>query len=338
MNRYTKEIHILSWLFLYIFWVLAFQKRAFSFSQTATVQFCYLIFIAANFYLNTFYTIPKYLYEKKYLVFCLFFFGGVIITALLRVPVAQYLNKYYFLPGKPQPGEIEIFYASILNIFIWVTCILSGKVIIDRLRFQQYLDDLKKEKSKAELNFLNAQFNPHFLFNSINSIYGHINKQNVVARDMLLTFSEMLRYQLYECNCNYITVDKEIEYLNNYITMQKVRKEENLRVEFYVADNVKGFQIVPLLLIVFIENAFKYVSNADDRINEVIISFEKLDNLLFFKCMNTTDASVNSTIHNTGIGIVNAKRRLELLYPDNHELTILKDINRFEIQLKLKVL
>lgn len=125
-------------------------------------------------------------------------------------------------------------------------------------------------------------------------------------------------------------------YLRNYIVMQQARKEENMRVEFCIADNVKGFPIVLLLLIVFIENAFKYVSNAEDRLNEIFISLEKLDNFLLFKCQNTTDASISSAIHKTGIGIVNAKRRLEILYPDKHEFTILKDVNRFEIRLKLK--
>lgn len=81
------------------------------------------------------------------------FLGGVIVTALLRVPFAQYLNKYYFLTGKPQPERIEIFSSSILNIFIWVTCILAGKVTIDRFRFQQYLDDLKKKNRKLNLIF-----------------------------------------------------------------------------------------------------------------------------------------------------------------------------------------
>ncbi len=115
---------------------------------------------------------------------------------------------------------------------------------------------MAKEKEKAELDFLNAQFNPHFLFNSINSIYGHIDKHNASARNMLLTFSDMLRYQLYDCNSNCIIIDKEINYIKNYVALQQSRKEESLAVNLTIAENVKGFTIAPLLFIAFIEKCF----------------------------------------------------------------------------------
>src|SRR6476620_6305096 len=112
-----------------------------------------------------------------------------------------------------------------VNIFIWVLIFVFVKLIADKIRFRNYIHAIKKEKTKNELDYLKAQFNPHFLFNSINSIYGHIDRKNYKARDMLHTFSEMLRYQLYECNADHITIEKEINYIRNYIVLQQSRKE-----------------------------------------------------------------------------------------------------------------
>ncbi|HSZ87377.1 MAG TPA: histidine kinase, partial [Puia sp.] len=268
-------LQVLCWAALYFFWVMVFQKRAFAFSRTVTVEFCYLIFVAANYYFNIYFTIPKYLYQKKYFTFFVAMLAGISVTALLRVPLAMFLNLHYFLVDKTQPGFTELLLNSFLNIFIWTVCIVAAKLMLDRVRIQRHVDEMTKEKEKAELDFLNAQFNPHFLFNSINLIYGHIDKQNAIARNMLLTFSDMLRYQLYDCSNNSIAIEKEMNYIKNYVALQKARKEETLAVDLGIDENMKGFMIAPLLFIAFIENAFKYVGNSDEKENCVKISFEK---------------------------------------------------------------
>jgi LytS/YehU family sensor histidine kinase len=262
---------------------------------------------------------------------------GIVVTALLRVPLATYLNQHHFLVGQQQPGAVQLFINSFVNIFIWVVCILAGKLIIDRFHFQQYVDEMAKEKEQAELDFLNAQLNPHFLFNSINSIYGHIDKHNTGARNMLLTFSDMLRYQLYDCSSNAINIDKEMSYIKNYVALQKARKEENLAVQLSIADNIKGFTIAPLLFIAFIENSFKYVGSGDEAENSVTISFSKMGDTLYFKCRNTREIYFANHIEHKGIGITNTKRRLELLYPNKHQLDITDDKTFYEVNLKIQL-
>jgi two-component system LytT family sensor kinase len=330
-------IQIMCWLILYIFWIMVFQKREFAFTKTVTIEFCYLVFIAANFYFNIYFTVPKFLYEKKYLTFVICFLTGLIVTVLLRVPLAAFLNRNYFLVGKIQPSLLELFLNSFLNIFIWTVCILAGKLIIDRFRFQQYVDELAKQKETAELNLLNAQFNPHFLFNSINSIYGHIDRQNTVARNMLLTFSDMLRYQLYECNNQFIAIEKELNYIKSYITLQKTRKEENLAIRFSVCEDVKGFQISPLLFIAFVENAFKHVSNHEEKENKIDISFQRTNGALIFRSFNTKEVNAINTGECKGIGVANARQRLALLYPEKHNLTIAHDDHSYDVTLKLQL-
>jgi two-component system LytT family sensor kinase len=335
MKRNTVWMHIAVWAVLYIFWITVFQNHAFVYYRTLSVEFCYLVFIAANFYFAVYYAAPKFLYQKKYAGFVLLLLGGITVGALLRVPLANYLNSHFFAVGRPQPGVVQLFINSFVNIFLWVVCAVAVRLIIDRIRFQQYVAVIEKEKSKTELDFLKAQFNPHFLFNSINSIYGHIEKGNATARSMLLTFSEMLRYQLYECNTDSISIDKEINYIRNYVLLQQSRKEDTLVVNLCINDSVKGFAIAPLLFIAFIENAFKYVSNYETCENKVDISMNRSGNGLSFRSFNTKDASHVIAMDRKGIGIVNVKRRLELMYPDRHTLSITDEPSFYEVQLNL---
>jgi two-component system, LytTR family, sensor kinase len=303
-----------------------------------TIQFCYLLFIAGNYYFNVYFTIPVFLYRKRYTAFAFLFLAGIVVASLLRVPLATYLSAHYFAPGKPPPGFSALFFNSLINIFIWTICLVAAKLIIDRIRFQKYIEVIEKEKMKNELDFLKAQFNPHFLFNSINSIYGNINKSNSTARDMLLTFSEMLRYQLYECNTGTIRIEKEIGYIRNYITLQQIRKPENLSIHLEVSEEVRGITIAPLIFIAFIENSFKYVSNYEDKLNEVRISLARSNNQLFFKTFNTKENSNGrKPMDHGGIGIANVKRRLELLYPGKHALAIENNEHSFEVTLNLEV-
>lgn len=326
-------LNIGMWAALYVLWVVIFKNHALTVSRTITVQFCYLIFIAGNYYLHALVSIPRFLYTKQYAQFALMLVAGITAGALLRVPLAMYIGNHYFNTA-PQ-SFTTLFLNSLVNIGVWVICLVAAKVVIDKIRFQKYVDTIEKEKMKAELDFLKAQFNPHFLFNSINSIYAHIDKKNVGARGMLLTFSEMLRYQLYECNTDAISIDKEITFIKNYVALQQARMEESLIVKLYISPAVKGFTIAPLLFISFIENAFKYVSNSDDHDNKVEITMDKHGDDFTCTVVNTKDRVADSTLQKGGIGIANAKRRLDLLYPQKHTLDIMDKEKTYEVTLNV---
>jgi hypothetical protein len=337
LPRTDKWLSPAAWALLYLFWLLTFQRREFVFSRTATVQFCYLIFVAGNFYFNYFFNIPRFLFQKKYFQFTVLLFAGIIIAALLRVPLASYLNRTWFIPGQPQPGFASLFTTSMLNIAAWTIALITGKLMIDRFRLQQYVQEVARQKERAELDFLNAQLNPHFLFNSINSIYAHIDKQNNVARNMLLTFSEMLRYQLYECSSNRIAIEREMNYVKNYVELQKSRKEDTVAVELVIDKDVKGFTIAPLLFIAFIENSFKYIGASDEQRKKVTISFKKRDDVLIFHCCNTKEKGILNNIEHKGIGLSNARRRLALLYPKKHSLLVADNDESYEVNLNIQL-
>lgn len=334
-NLKTNKLiyHLLFWLLAYIFWIFIFRNGTLVLTHAITIQFCYLVFIAANYYFNALYNIPQQLNKKRYVQFGLYFVSAIIITSLTRVPVSLAVNRYLFKVDTSQFNYISVFFNSFVNILFWVVVILTGKMITEKIRFQRYLEQIEKEKAANELNFLRAQFNPHFLFNSINSIYAHIDKTNKSARNMLLVFSDMLRYQLYECNVEAIELYKEVDYIKNYIALQKTRLDERIMVAF-CEEGINGqAMIAPLILITFIENAFKYVGFNEGRENRVSISLSYNNSCLLFNIFNTKDAFISQPENSSGLGIVNVKRRLELLYPNRHELIITDTETSYEVSL-----
>jgi len=339
MKKNNIWINVGLWVGLYLVWITLFRDRVFTVTRTLTVQFCYLLFVAANYYAQLRFAIPRLLNRKKYLAFALFLPAGIAVTALLRTPLAIWLQVRYFHPGFPPPDAAEVFRDSFLNISIWVIFLVAIRLVLEKIWFRQYVDNMEKERIRNELDFLKAQFNPHFLFNSINSIYGHIDRKNGKARTMLLSFSEMLRYQLYECDVDKIVIEKEIQYIRNYVALQQERKEDNLEVVVDIPDDVRGFTIAPLLLITFVENAFKYVSGYEDRENKVVVSLHREDDdRVIFRTYNTCDdGMVRVPMEQGGIGIANARRRLDLQYPGRHQLELTDGGGSYEVCLRLNV-
>jgi LytS/YehU family sensor histidine kinase len=216
-----------------------------------------------------------------------------------------------------------------VNISLWVLLVTIGKMLIDKIQTQQQLEFLEKERVKNELDYLKAQINPHALFNSLNTIYGHIDKSNQVARNILLQFSELLRYQLYDCGAEKVSLEKEIAYIKNYVSFQRLRKDEKLMVTLQIEDIEAQLQIAPLLLVVLIENAFKFVSNFSGKENKIIIRLFTKGKELHSSFINTKETLQNVTNPGPGgIGLSNLKRRLELLYNNRYELvtTIQNDL------------
>ena len=197
---------------------------------------------------------------------------------------------------------------------------------------------LEKEKLNAELKYLKAQLNPHFLFNGINSVYHLIGPKPAIAKDTLLKFSNLLRYQLYECNDDLIPLEKELAHIQDYVEMEKIRKGEDAIIQLKLPEETFEVKIPPLLFTSFIENAFKYVSNHDDGEKNIITINIRLipeDNKLRFEAQNTIDE--NNTISKGGIGIANVKKRLALLFPNRHDLDIIKEPNHFVVRMSLNL-
>ena len=330
--------HIGFWLGIYLLWVAVFRSYSITIYKTMTIEFCYLIFITADFYAINNLIVPHFLQKKRYIYFIISTIFIIALSAWLRALVSVQMNSTFF--HAPPIDFTTLVLKSTFNITLWVLLITIGKMLVDRIQTQQQLELLEKEKIESELNYLKAQINPHSLFNSLNTIYGHIDKSNQTARNILLQFSELLRYQLYDCNAGKVNLDREIDYIKNYVAFQRLRKDEDLMVTLDMENIEAGFTIAPLLLVVLIENAFKFVSSFPEKENRIAIRIFTKNRVLYSTCSNTKEKGANTLMATNagGIGITNLKRRLELLYPKKYQFETRIEDEHYEAILNIDLL
>jgi LytS/YehU family sensor histidine kinase len=264
--------------------------------------------------------------------------GGLAVVMAGYVGLKNIHDMYVYgeMPGQAQ--YMNFFYPSFYNLSI-VTFYLAFAVTL-HLSKQWYLQQnllrqMKMEKLSTELAYLKSQINPHFLFNSLNTIFFQIDKQNTQARESLKKFSDMLRYQLYECNGHEIAIERELHYLKSYVDLQHLRTGKELQLDFTCEPTVAHFSLPPLLLIPFIENAFKHVSHHTGKPNIISIQLKKQAEVFRLHVMNTRDGARTNTASPGGIGLKNVQRRLQLLFPEKHRLQIQATDDRHSITLEL---
>jgi two-component system LytT family sensor kinase len=290
--------------------------------------------LACAIYITILFSIPR-LNKGKHVVGVL----GIILAMLFYVMGKNAHDVYFYGYVVGDPERQQFFYNTFYNLSIVTfylafatTLYLSKQWYLQREKMRQ----IEMEKLNTELEYLRAQINPHFLFNSINTIYFQIDKQNIIARETLEKFSEMLRYQLYECIGTSITIEKEIQYLQNYITLQKFRLSNRYNVELETDAALKELFIPPLVLIPFVENSFKHVSHFTDKPNKIRFALMKAGNSLRFTSENTIDSLPKN--EPGGIGLKNVTRRLDLLYDKRYELEIKSEGGQFRIALQIPFL
>lgn len=199
--------------------------------------------------------------------------------------------------------------------------------------------ELITEKLETELNFLKAQVNPHFLFNTLNNFFSMAQSQgNIILADSILKLSGMMRYTLYDSNVKLIPLEKEIEYVNNFVKLTKLRyQDEEVNFRFSTPKIDGNYQIPPMVFIPFVENALKY-GVAVNRKSEINLQISIHDGMLNFSCTNTNYKQLKNHSTTSGIGLANVKRRLELTYPDKHKLEIVNDEASFKVFLTIILL
>ncbi len=194
----------------------------------------------------------------------------------------------------------------------------------------------KKEKAQTELLHLKSQVNPHFFFNMLNNLYGLVDKDSQKAKELILKLSDMMRYGIYEGQKNTVLLSKEVSYLENYIELHKMRYHKTIDVKFDVDMGKEDYQIMPLLFIILLENAFKHgVENLRSNAY-VYLSLKAKNNEVTFTIENNFDSTVSN--EQVGIGIANLKRRLELVYSKNHKLTMASTDTVYKAQLTIRKL
>ena len=331
-----KLNHVIFWLLIFGLWFMLRYEDYDTPAIAFKVTFVKLVDLVLMVYITNNLLIPFFLYKKKYGLFILLFLVMILLSSVIKMYVVGQLtdDPAIFSTGGDLKGRI---YDNVIPHFFLVIAGASFKLMFDQLNLQKKMAELAKDKAEAELNFLKSQINPHFLFNSLNSVYFLIDKNNSDARQALHKFSDMLRYQLYEANGEKIPIEKEIDYLQDYVHLQQLRKDENYKVQFNCSNEVKNFSIEPLLLIPFVENAFKHISHKSKGDNFVKLDLTRSNGYFEFSVENSCEKGIYTTEQHGGIGMNNVKRRLELLYPGTHQLTVIDNEHRFKIDLKLKI-
>ena len=330
-----KLHHVIIWMLVFGTWFM-FRYDGYALPATAfKVTLIKVIDLAALVYFTNYFLIPKLLYKKQYFLFAVILISLIVCSSLLKMNIIGRMTNNPALLNISGNWKARV-YDNIIPHFFLVLAGAAFKLMFDYTAMQKKMADMAKEKAEAELSFLKSQINPHFLFNSINAVYFLIDKENKEAREALHKFSDMLRYQLYEAGGDKIPIEKEIDFLNDYVSLQKLRKDDQYVVDFSTTPDVKGFSIEPLLLVSFVENAFKHISHRSSVTNYVKVKLSKSNGTMDFMVENSKEDSI-AVEKSGGIGLQNVKRRLELLYPGKYDLNIQDQAEVYKVHLKLHV-
>ena len=333
-EKQTVLLHILAWAILFSLpFIFAIQteesaprslnERGFLYLNTITKVFWVLLF-----YLNTSVLIPKLLYQRKLMLF--------MLAQLLLFAVIMSIHRLFF--GMILTNLSFVLYRSAFyNSFPFLFTVLSSiafKTVSDRIKMDRAAGEKQRENLKTELSFLRSQVSPHFLFNMLNNLVALARIKSEELEPTIIKLSSLMQYMLYETDDEKVLLKSEVDYLKNYIDLQKLRFGNRLTVNMDLKLEEDWHAIEPMLLIPFVENAFKHGTGMVE--NPIInISLKALDNELSFVVKNQYIHEDKAKDKVSGIGLTNVKRRLELLYGKDQSLKIDKTDEWFTVTLKL---
>ncbi len=336
-SRYKILIHVLFWIYMLnqAFFPVYLNKI-----DTKLLQdYIYLkdIFITTLLNIVVFYAvyfvIPKFLrLRRKWYVFPFVILLAVALSAV-RLPVEIAYWKYLVkMPASQLQFQYEWIWATLkITVIISIYAMLI-RFSIDWFESQKYKDELIKERQAGEIALLRSQVNPHFLFNTLNNIYSLVYNKSDEAPEAVMKLSSIMRYMLYDSNTDVVAVNKEVEYLNSFIELQQLRITQKGFIEMKVTGSMENRTIAPMLLIPFVENAFKH--GEKNHTPGIIINLDLEPGRLVFTVQNYIKPNPQAPAEESGgFGLENIKRRLGLLYPDKHELTLNLSEEKFKIEL-----
>jgi len=323
---------------LNVYFFYPFVRFRYTGEHTLTIEevIFYILLYGSILYINNLLLLPKFLKSRSFKEYAL-----ILIPILISVAFFEsYMNKTVLKTCECEgPNSTYVIY-NFIHLGSMVVIFAAVHV------FRKYNANLREyEKSEnlrleSELKFLRSQVNPHLLFNSLNSIYSYALDNSDRVPSMLIKLSELLRYMLYECDKPFVKLENEVAYLKDYINLQQMRYED-IEVDFKEIGDSDNVKIAPMILITFLENAFKYASLCEVEKVKINIRLTLNQEALMFEIDNPFEESDqkkgNIPSESSGFGVQNAKTLLQMSYPDRHSLSIEKRRNRFFVQLKMNL-
>lgn len=346
-----KLYHIPFWFcYHYVWWSVTvgdplYVAGAIFSTPYAIKTLFYIVFQALGVYFNLYFLLPRLLEKGKYISYIILVLMTILLTAALIAP-GYYISAalsgqdYEQLYGVSPDKYFHFFQLNTLPSSVAsMTLAMSVKLAKKWMESRRREELLQKEKLESELQFLKYQLNPHFLFNTMNSIFFLIRKDQELASAAVAQFSNMLRHQLYESAEQNISLQNEISYIQNFVSLENLRQNDNMRVTVDLQKVNDDTLIAPFILMTFVENAFKHVSRDNDRINYIKMKLSIQGNHLHFTIANSVSPVKLTGIDagRGGIGLNNVRRRLALLYADKHQLEISERKTEFIVHLELTV-
>lgn len=290
--------------------------------------FFYLNYAIAGLIINYF-LLPRYLYKNRYWEFAIY---TLVLIAIVIFVEEAFLEQLYY-PDTRGKKFLGVFY-NLLSTMPTITILVGFKFAWDALTKQREVLELRNSVKESELQFLKSQINPHFLFNHMNNLYSYAVEQSPKTPDLILELSSVLRYMLYECKARFVPLKKEIEHLEHFINLSKLQIEGRGEVNVEIGSIPLNYSIAPLILTVFVENAFKHSSSSQtDDISIDVKAHVDEKGRLNFRCKNSYLTQSNIESLDSGIGLENVRKRLELIYPNSHNLEIKANENLYSVNL-----
>ncbi|MCF8236647.1 MAG: histidine kinase [Saprospiraceae bacterium] len=297
-------------------------------------EFIRISFYAVLIYTNVYVLIPRFLSDRKLLIYGAF----LILIVLVLTPLM--INLFYWkYQGYPDLQDQVIQHQAgyyLLN-FLLTSTFTVFKIISDWIKGERERRRIQTQNMQSELRFLKSQINPHFLFNTLNSLYALTIKKSDLAPEIVLRLADMMRYMLYECNEKWVPLSREVAYVENYLELEKLRHGQHADVHFTCEGDVQNRSIAPLMFIPFLENSFKHGLSRSLSTGYVHVSLKVTSEHVFFRIENNKPDShpQPETRSFGGIGLTNVRKRLNMLYPDKHELLVVQDPLTFRVELTL---
>lgn len=337
--------HIIFWLISLAFLLLEFylvSPESFRIDLNTLIKALVLAScFAVAVYVNIYILIPRFLKPKNYIFYSFWLIILLASTSVLIQVLFMYPFNYLF----PEEERFHSFKSDLYSYYFFATAFFVGlssflKFVKEWLVLQDLklkYEQIERQKLEAELKTLKSQIHPHFLFNSLNNVYSLALTMPEKVPDLILKLSDLMRYVIYESRENFISIRKELEFVENYIALQKIRVSEKVNIKYLVEGKVPEKKIAPLLFEPFIDNAFKHGLNGQGRQEYVRVLFHfSGSDKLYFSIENTYENPFPSNNGHKGIGLENVKQRLEHLYlKDEYDLSISDNGTIFKIDLHL---
>ncbi len=355
---FRAGVHLLFWLFIFLYEAV---QTSFSVKKLDLlfigITLREVVTIMVIHYAFAYYAVPRLLLRGRWFYFlictaaaCVFavasFYYALYylrlhgLTPVYMKPFSDFYLQYGFWATVADPIHLYntiLFYPSLFFTLLIKTTKSFFESSVQRINLEKEKLKLEKENMRLELNLLKSQINPHFFFNTLNNIYSLVEDKDELAASIILRLSDLMRYSLYESNQDAIPLVQELNFIQNYVELEKIRHKEYVSITLRTGEIPRNLVIPPLILVTFVENAFKHGVKTTIEASRVNIDVQVNGNELAFFIENSKPQKLSRDATHGGIGLVNVHRRLDLIYPGRYQLLIKNEPTTYTVDLKIKL-